>query len=94
MVQGIKKFKPLSTGFEEQYIVIGCVACELLMSEAELQFRATKDIDIVLAVEALTPQFAERFWQYVRNAGYSHINKTTGRMQCDDRAFCRKAEYT
>ena len=93
MVQGIKNFKHWSAGFEEQYIVIGGVACELLMSEAELQFRATKDIDIVLAVEALTPQFAERFWQYVRNAGYSHINKTTGRMQCCRFEKPQKPEY-
>ena len=52
------------------------------MSEAELQFRTTKDIDVVLVVEALTPQLAERFWEYVRNARYIHINKNTGRMQC------------
>ena len=63
------------------------------MSEAELQFRATKDIDIVLVVEALTPQFAERFWEYVRNAGYSHINKTTGRMQCYRFEKPQKPEY-
>lgn len=61
MVQGIKNFKHWFAGFEEQYVIIGGVACELLMSEAELQFRTTKDIDIVLVVEALTSQFAERF---------------------------------
>ena len=93
MVQGIKNFKHWFAGFEEQYIVIGGVACELLMSEAELQFRTTKDIDVVLVVEALTPQLAERFWEYVRNAGYIHINKNTGRMQCCRFDKPQKPEY-
>lgn len=86
-------FKHWFAGFEEQYIVIGGVACELLMSEAELQFRTTKDIDVVLVVEALTPQLAERFWEYVRNAGYIHINKNTGRMQCCRFDKPQKPEY-
>ena len=93
MVQGIKNFKHWFAGFEEQYIVIGGVACELLMSEAELQFRTTKDIDIVLVVEALTSQFAERFWEYVKNAGYRHINKTTGKIQCYRFEKPQKPEY-
>ena len=63
------------------------------MSEAELQFRTTKDIDVVLVVEALTPQLAERFWEYVRNAGYIHINKNTGRMQCCRFDKPQKPEY-
>lgn len=93
MVQGIKNFKHWFAGFEEQYVIIGGVACELLMSEAELQFRTTKDIDIVLVVEALTSQFAERFWEYVKNAGYRHINKTTGKIQCYRFEKPQKPEY-
>lgn len=36
------------TGFEDQYVIIGGTACDLIMENEELPFRATKDIDIVL----------------------------------------------
>ena len=48
------------------------------MSAEGLAFRATKDIDLVLILEALTPEFGERFWQYIVQAGYEHRNKSTG----------------
>ena len=40
------------------------------MEEAGLAFRATKDLDIVLHVEALTPAFGEAFWKFVEDGGY------------------------
>lgn len=46
-----------------------------------MDFRATRDIDMVLIVESLTPQFGERFWSYIRDAGYEHRNKSTGEPQ-------------
>ena len=51
------------------------------MSEEGLDFRGTKDIDLVLIVEAVTPEFGKRFWEFVRNAGYAHQNKSTGQPQ-------------
>ena len=48
------------------------------MSDQELDFRATKDIDMVLIVETLSKEFGEIFWKYVQDAGYEHINKSTG----------------
>ena len=33
-------------------------ACDILFTENEADFRATRDLDIVLIVEALTPEFA------------------------------------
>lgn len=32
-------------------------------------------LDIVLIVEALTPEFVSKFWQYVQTAGYQHIDE-------------------
>ncbi|MDD3898415.1 MAG: tyrosine-type recombinase/integrase, partial [Syntrophomonadaceae bacterium] len=43
----------------DQYAIIGGTACDLLMSEDGLDFRATRDIDIVLIVESLTPEFGK-----------------------------------
>lgn len=81
MVLGIEKFKEWFRGFEDSYAIIGGTACDLLMSEEGLDFRGTKDIDLVLIVEAVTPEFGKRFWEFVRSAGYAHQNKSTGQPQ-------------
>ncbi|MCR5150892.1 MAG: hypothetical protein K6B52_06675 [Clostridiales bacterium] len=81
MVRGIDSFKEWFRGYEEQYAIIGGTACDLLMSDEGLDFRATKDIDIVLIIEAMDPAFGKRFWEYVVAAGYEHRNKTTGEPQ-------------
>lgn len=54
MVNGIAKFKEYFKGFEDQYVIIGGTACDVIMENEELPFRATKDIDIVLIVESIT----------------------------------------
>ena len=81
MVKGIEGFREWFRGYEDQYVIIGGVACDLLMEEAGQPFRATKDLDMVLLVEAITPEFIERFWQYIETAGYEHKNKSTGDLQ-------------
>mgnify|MGYP003284608183 CR=1 FL=1 len=48
MVTGIDSFKEWFKGSEEQYAIIGGTACDILMTEEGLDFRATKDIDLVL----------------------------------------------
>ena len=57
MVTGIKSFKEWFKGNEEQYTIIGGTACDILMTEDGLDFRATKDIDLVLIVEAVDKNF-------------------------------------
>ena len=81
MVTGIDRFRDWFHGYEEPYAIIGGTACDLLMSEEGMDFRATKDIDLVLIVEAITPDFGRRFWQFVQEAGYEHCNKSTGLPQ-------------
>lgn len=78
MVTGIESFKEWFKGNEDQYTVIGGTACDILMSEEGLSFRATKDLDIVLIVEALDAEFGKKFWDYVKAAGYEHCNKSSG----------------
>ena len=48
---------------------------------AALPFRVTHDLDVVLCVEALTPGFFIRFWEFVRNGGYEHREKSDGGKQ-------------
>lgn len=40
------------------------------MEESGLAFRATKDLDVVLHVEALTPDFGATFWNFAAAGGY------------------------
>lgn len=81
MVTGFTKFKERFQGFENQYVVIGGTACDLIMENEDLPFRATKDIDIVLIVESVTAEFGRQFWEYVKEADYEHLNKSTGETQ-------------
>ena len=81
MVSGFTKFKERFQGFENQYVIIGGTACDLIMENEELPFRATKDVDIVLIVESITAEFGRQFWEYVKEAGYEHLNKSTGNTQ-------------
>ena len=77
-MQGIDKFRERFKGLEEEYVLIGGGACDLLFDEAGRQFRATKDLDLVLLVEALTARFGRVFWQFVREGGYECGRRSTG----------------
>lgn len=70
MVKGLDVFKAWFAGYADQYVLIGGTAATLTMEEAGLAFRATKDLDIVLHVEALTPAFGRAFWKFVEAGGY------------------------
>ena len=78
MVTGIDSFKEWFKGCEEQYAIIGGTACDILMAEEGLDFRATKDLDLVLIIEAVDASFGRKFWNYVKQAGYEHCNKSSG----------------
>lgn len=70
MVRGLDIFQERFAAYVDQYVLIGGTAATLTMEEAGLEFRATKDLDIVLHVEALTPAFGEAFWKFVEDGGY------------------------
>ena len=81
MVRGIESFRDWFHGYENQYAIIGGTACDLLMTEEGLDFRATKDIDLVLIIEAIDASFGKRLWEYIHAAGYENRNKSTGVSQ-------------
>ena len=47
------------------------------MNEAGVPFRATKDFDIVLCVEALDTNFAKVFWAFIKAGGYKNQQRST-----------------
>lgn len=70
MVRGLDLFREWFADHADQYILIGGTAASLTMEDAGLEFRATKDLDIVLHIEALKPAFGETFWKFVEAGGY------------------------
>ena len=81
MVKGIDIFKRFFSEFQDQYVLIGGAACDIVFQEANLPFRATKDLDMVLIIEALTPEFGRRFWNFVKAGGYENKVKSNGKPQ-------------
>jgi hypothetical protein len=78
MVRGLDRFREQFQAYAGQYVLIGGAACDLLMEEAGLEFRATKDLDIVLCVEALDVSFVHAFWEFVRAGKYEVQESATG----------------
>ena len=84
MVVGIKKFKAYFQDFTDNYVIIGGTACDIIIEEAGFTPRATKDIDIIIIVEALTSDFIKKFWEFIADANYKHQEKSP-----DDRKYYR-----
>lgn len=78
---GIEKFREYFADYTEQYVLIGGAACDILFDSNEVDFRATKDLDIVLIVEALTHEFAEKFWEFIHTGNYTHKIRSNGKPQ-------------
>ncbi|MES9814141.1 MAG: hypothetical protein ABW161_15470 [Candidatus Thiodiazotropha sp.] len=81
MVKGLDIFREHFKDFKDSYVLIGGVACYLVMEEAGVDFRATKDLDIVLCAEALDAAFIAHFWEFVKAGGYQNQQKSTGNKQ-------------
>lgn len=81
MVVGLDIFGAHFSGYCDRYVLIGGAACSLAMAEAGLGFRATKDLDIVLCVEALDSGFVAAFWEFIHKGGYRYRERSSGRKQ-------------
>lgn len=81
MVVGIDKFREHFAGYEEQYALIGGTACDLLFADAGIDFRATKDFDMVLCVEVVDETFAAAFASFLESGGYEARQKSDGHRE-------------
>ena len=70
MVDGIESFIERFKEYSDCYTIIGGAACDILMTEADTDFRATKDIDMILILEARQQEFVKLFWEYIKEGGY------------------------
>lgn len=93
MVKGLEVFRDHFRDYADRYVLIGGAACDIAMTAAGLAFRATKDLDIVLYVEALDGAFVQAFWEFVRTGGYEVQEKSTGEKQFYRFQKPAKADY-
>ena len=82
MVVGLERFREHFRGMETSYALIGGAACDAWMARSGLPFRATKDLDIVLVIEALEPTFVARFKEFVTAGKYQErVRQETGKRE-------------
>lgn len=79
MVRGLNVFRERFADFADRYVLIGGAAVEVAMDTAGLDFRVTKDLDIVLHVESLDVEFAHAFWTFIADGRYEFRQKSTGK---------------
>ncbi len=78
MVRGLALFRDHFVDQSDKYVLIGGTACDILMEEAGLRFRATKDLDVVLFLETMDSSFMNVFWEFIRNGGYRTADNEKG----------------
>lgn len=71
MVRGMNKWQEFFAEYTNNYVLIGGAACSIYEEEYAQTPRATKDLDIILIVEALSPDFGERFWKFIHQGKYT-----------------------
>lgn len=69
-VKGLEKFRDYFLDFKGNYVIIGGTACSIILRDTNTKPRATKDIDMILVVDQMTPEFGRQFWQFVRDGNY------------------------
>ena len=81
-MEGLEKFQEAFAEFSDNYVIIGGTACEITMTRTAVRPRATHDIDMIVVVEKMTPEFGTRFWRFVQEAGYRPEKKKTAEGEC------------
>lgn len=81
MVKGLDVFREYFKEYVGNYVIIGGTATGILLKQSGLRPRATKDIDAILIIEALTKEFGQRFWDFVRDGKYEKQQTSKGKTQ-------------
>ena len=71
MVVGLDLFIQHFESYTDHYVLIGGSACDWHMEQKGLPFRTTKDIDIILIVDALSDEFISHFWLFIKEGEYA-----------------------
>ena len=73
MVTGLEIFRSYFQDYPNDYVVIGGVACELALKSLDLEFRGTRDYDIVIVTDHLNVAdgFGKQLKRFIQDGGYS-----------------------
>ena len=69
-MRGIGIFKEYFSEYTDHYILIGGAACSIILNEIGVDFRITKDLDMVLIAENMNEAFARRVWEFIKTGNY------------------------
>ena len=78
MVNGIEIFRARFKAFTGDLTLIGGAACDEWFTAQGLEFRATKDLDIVVMIEELKPAFIAAMRAFVAEAQYETNERSPG----------------
>ena len=78
MVHGIKIFRERFQAYPESLVLIGGAACDAWFSRIGMNFRATKDLDIVLILEAVNENFVAAMRGFIAEGRYEIRQRTEG----------------
>ena len=83
MVAGFEKFKEHFGAFQDEFIIIGGTAVQLVRGASE-HARVTRDIDLLVVAERMSSDFRRRFMHFFRRVGIHAISpKTASRTSID-----------
>ena len=57
VIKGLETFRNHFKDYNDSYVILGGTACNEWFFEADLKFRLTKDVDMVLLLEAMEETF-------------------------------------
>ena len=98
MVRGLDIWKEYFTAYSDNYVLIGGAACYWYEEEYGQNPRATKDLDLILVVEALSAEFGKVFRDFIKAGKYSSRQRGEGKheyfrfMNPEDRRFPQQVE--
>ncbi len=81
MVKGLDIFAKHFADYVDSIVVIGGVACSSYFELLGIEFRVTKDIDIILVVEVINDNFLATFWDFIKSGEYESKERATGNRQ-------------
>lgn len=77
MLTGFDKFSEVMRNHCEHFVVIGGTACEAALENTGItRQHVTKDIDMVIVIERLAPDFISQLWHFFVEGEYKASRKT------------------
>jgi len=78
MIRGLDIFRERFRHHEGSLVLIGGAACDDWLTRQGLQFRVTKDLDIILLLEAVNEEFVAAMRRFIDDGGYEIRQRSGG----------------